>query len=111
MTASCVAITAASLACIASSQPKKVSGASATPSRDNSSYTTIFRTSSTSVWARCSTLTDRAADTHRGDAQDVGYEIRVEGRGRCAAWEVRPSRVADEQPSPPPESNRQPPDY
>src|SRR4029079_8719798 len=44
MTASCVAITAASLASNASSQPKNVSGASATPSRDNRSYTTIFRT-------------------------------------------------------------------
>src|SRR6476619_5889302 len=45
MTASCVAITAARLASVASSQSvKKPSGSSATPSRDKSSYTTIFRT-------------------------------------------------------------------
>src|SRR5258706_12714787 len=49
MTASCVAITAARLAPIASSQStKKLSGSSATPSRDNNSYTTIFRTPYTS---------------------------------------------------------------
>src|SRR5580658_6152933 len=53
MTASCVAITAARLAPIASSQSvKKPSGSSATPSRDNNSYTTIFRTSHTSNSSR-----------------------------------------------------------
>src|SRR6266513_823418 len=53
MTASCVAITAARLASIASSQlVKKRSGSSATPSRDNNSYTTIFRTPYTSDWSR-----------------------------------------------------------
>src|ERR1700729_1335031 len=53
MTASWVAITAARLASIASSQSaKKLSGSSATPSRDNNSYTTIFRTSYTSRLAR-----------------------------------------------------------
>src|SRR5260370_12004822 len=54
MTASCVAITAARLASIAASQSaKKLSGASATPSRDSNSYTTIFRTPCTSDWSRC----------------------------------------------------------
>src|SRR5690348_4332387 len=46
MTASCVAITSPRLASITSSQSvKKLSGASATPSRDSNSYTTIFRIS------------------------------------------------------------------
>src|SRR6266576_5186803 len=54
MTASCVAITAARLASIAASQSaKKLSGASATPSRDSNSYTTIFRTPCTSDLSRC----------------------------------------------------------
>src|SRR5947209_3873907 len=49
MTASCVAITAARLASIASSQSAmKSSGSSATPSRDTNSYTTTFRMPSTS---------------------------------------------------------------
>src|SRR6202046_1783725 len=51
MTVSCVAITAARLAPIASSQSaRKLSGPSATPSRDNNSYTTIFRMPCTSDW-------------------------------------------------------------
>src|ERR1700735_1445376 len=51
MTVSCVAITAARLAPIASSQSAmKLSGPSATPSRDNNSYTTIFRMPCTSDW-------------------------------------------------------------
>src|SRR5580704_9579987 len=55
MTASCAAMTAARLAPIASSQSvKKESGASATPSIDNSSYTTTLRTFNTSGWlTRC----------------------------------------------------------
>src|SRR5580693_2650064 len=66
MTASCVAITVARLASIASSQSaKKLSGSSATPSRDNNSYTTIFRTPRTSDRSRCYWLTDQAAETHR----------------------------------------------
>src|SRR4051812_27027296 len=86
MTASCVAITAARLASIASSQSaKKRSGSSATPSRDNNSYTTIFRTPYTSDWSRCYQLTDQAAETHRCDVQDVGYEIRVGRRERAGA--------------------------
>src|SRR5579859_6536310 len=45
MTASCVPITAARLASITSSQwSRKVSGSSATPSRDSNSYTTTLRT-------------------------------------------------------------------
>src|SRR5579863_5901575 len=49
MTASCAPMTAARLASIASSQSvMKESGASATPSRDNSSYTTTLRTLNTS---------------------------------------------------------------
>src|SRR5580700_3913405 len=55
MTASCAAMTAARLASITSSQSvKKESGSSATPSRDNSSYTTTLRTLNTSGWlTRC----------------------------------------------------------
>src|SRR6266581_6461054 len=72
MTASCVAITAARLASIASSQSaKKLPGSSATPSRDSNSYTTIFRTPCTSDWSRCYELTDQAAGTHRCDVQET----------------------------------------
>src|SRR5580704_11592364 len=55
MTASCAAMTTARLACITSSQSvMKESGSSATPSRDNSSYTTTLRTLYTSGWlTRC----------------------------------------------------------
>src|SRR5580692_12759616 len=55
MTASCAAMTAARLASITSSQSvRKESGSSATPSRDNSSYTTTLRTLNTSGWlTRC----------------------------------------------------------
>src|SRR5438552_5870730 len=53
MTASCVPITRARLAFIASSQSaKKLSGSSATPSRDSNSYTTIFRTAAGEAIAR-----------------------------------------------------------
>src|SRR3954454_9851103 len=70
MTASCVAITSARLASIASSQSaKNLSGSSATPSRDNNSYTTIFRTRCASDGSRCDWLTDQAAETHRGEVQ------------------------------------------
>src|ERR1700751_1731128 len=66
MTTSCVAITAARLASIAASQSaKKLSGVSATPSRDNNSYTTIFRTPPTSDPWRCYWLTDQAAGPER----------------------------------------------
>src|ERR1700744_91019 len=85
MTASCAAITAARLASITSSQwAKKLSGRSATPSKDNSSYTTIFRTPRTSDWSRCSMLTDQAAETNRRDVQGVGHAIDAGtlGRGR-----------------------------
>jgi hypothetical protein len=37
-----------------------------------------------SDWSRCDSLTDQAAETHRCDVQDVGYEIRVERRGSSA---------------------------
>src|SRR5713101_4516237 len=69
MTASCVAITAARLASIASSQSaKKLSGSSATPSRDNNSYTTIFRTPYTSDWSHTSrrNITGRGGSIHTG---------------------------------------------
>ena len=51
---------------VASSQwAKNRSGSSATPSRDNSSYTTSLRTLYTSGWPRCYPLTDQAIETHR----------------------------------------------
>ena len=50
---------------------RKLSGASATPSRDNNSVTTIFRTPYTSDWSRCHELTDQAAETHRCDVQET----------------------------------------
>ena len=53
MTASCVAITAARLASSASSQPKNVSGASATPSRDSNSIYDDLPHARTSGWSRC----------------------------------------------------------
>src|SRR5262245_41012169 len=71
MTASCVAITLARLASSTSSQPKKTSGSSATPLRDNNSYTTTLRTPHTSDWSRFHWLTDRAAETHRRDAREI----------------------------------------
>src|ERR1700722_444655 len=100
MPASCGAITAARLASIASSQSAmKLSGSSATPSRDSNSYTTIFRTPRTSDWSRCYELTDQAAETHRCDAQDVWYETRVWRRWSSAAWVdagVPPTRLVDD---------------
>src|SRR5690349_9391316 len=64
MTASCAPITAARLASIASSQSKNRSGPSATPSRDNNSYTTIFRTTAPPLlWLQLST--SQAAESHR----------------------------------------------
>src|ERR1700733_5524407 len=89
MTASCVAITAARLASIASSQSaKKLSGSSATPSRDNNSYTTIFRTPCTSGARRTWRLA-RHAVVNVDDS-------RAEGAGP-GEFKIRPPLVLGEE--------------
>src|SRR4029450_552655 len=72
MTASCGAISRGMLASTTSSHSvKNLLGSSATPSRDSSSPTTIFRTPYTSDWSRCCELTDQAAETHRCKVQAI----------------------------------------
>src|SRR5260370_42676175 len=78
MTASCAAMTAARLASITSSQSvMKESGSSATPSRDNSSYTTTLRTLNTS-----SQLGLGEADVQAETAQDAEEPERGRSRAR-----------------------------
>src|SRR6187200_461943 len=68
MTESCAAMTAPRFASIASSQSaKNPSGASATPSRDNSSYATTLRMFKPPLDVDLAASTARAAKTHRWD--------------------------------------------
>src|SRR5580700_1131686 len=80
MTASCAAMTPARLASIASSQlVMKESGSSATPSRDNSSYTTTLRTLNTSGWlTRCCVDGSRSQNSSVAGPLRGGGEVQVD---------------------------------
>src|SRR5687768_2912383 len=109
MTASCVAITSASLASSAPSQPKNVSGASATPSRDNNSYTTILRIPIPRIGLVAASWTARAVETHRCGGQEVRSDITDTDRGDGPShWTGRRSDEVASRPSTKGRANQDP---